>query len=275
MRFRKMHGLGNDFVMVNGDTEKLPVAVGSLAEAVCDRHLGVGADGLIIIDKQAACGCDLRFRIYNSDGSEAEMCGNGIRCAAVFAREQGLTDKTKIVFDTKAGQVIPEITGEAVRVNMGQPRLAPAEIPALFNGKQVVSRALTVGGMSFDCTLVSMGNPHCVIFVEDVDNFPVTEIGPRVEKHSAFPAKINAHFVQKIGENRLRLRVWERGCGVTLACGTGACATAVAAVLNGLTDRKVEIELVCGSLFIEWSEDDNCVYMTGPATCVFDGELLL
>jgi len=275
MLFRKMHGLGNDFVMVNGDTQKLAVEIEALAEAVCDRHLGVGADGLIIIDKKAAAGCDLRFRIYNSDGTEAEMCGNGIRCAAVFANEQSLTDKTKIVFDTKAGKVITEITGEAVRVNMGQPRLAPDQIPALFDGDQVVSRPLIVGGMHFDCTLVSMGNPHCVIFVDDVDNFPVTDIGPRVEKHEVFPAKINAHFVQKVGENRLRLRVWERGCGVTLACGTGACATAVAAVLNGLTGRKVEIELVCGSLFIEWNAEDNCVYMTGPATCVFDGKLSL
>ena len=274
MRFRKMHGLGNDFVMVNGEAEKLPAEINSLAEAVCDRHLGVGADGLIIIDKNAAAGCDLRFRIYNSDGSEAEMCGNGIRCAAVFAREQGLTEKTKIVFDTKAGKVIPQITGEAVRVNMGPPHLAPAEIPALFDGQQVVSRPLTVGGLSFDCTLVSMGNPHCVIFVDDVDNFPVGEIGPRVEKHSLFPAKINAHFVQKVAQDRLRLRVWERGCGQTLACGTGACATAVAAALNGITGRKVQIELVCGSLFIEWNADDNCVYMTGPATSVFDGELI-
>jgi len=275
MKFRKMHGLGNDFVMVNGISEKLPEDLASLAINLCDRKLGIGADGLIIISEGEGR-TDLTMSIYNSDGSQAEMCGNGIRCAAVFARDEGLCAKKRIVFSTLAGQIITEIVDEEkslVKVNMGRPRLAPSEIPALFNGAKVVKAPLKVNDKTFNITLVSMGNPHCVIFVDNVDDFPVTKIGPQIETHPLFPAKINVEFVEFVDAETIKMRVWERGCGETLACGTGACAAAVASILMGFCHDDVEVKLAHGSLFISWPLNDY-VEMTGPATVVFDGEYI-
>ena len=274
MLFTKMHGLGNDLVLVDGIRQKISQDPGQLAKMVCRRRTGIGADGLIILTE--AKGADFTFSIYNADGSQPEMCGNGIRCAAVFAKEQGLTDKNKLVFKTLAGLIETEIVDSEkslVKVNMGQPRLDPKEIPAALEGNMVVSRPLTILGNTYYITLVSMGNPHCVIFVDNVGIFPVEEIGPKIEVHPQFPNHTNVEFIQLLGDNKIKMRVWERGCGETLACGTGACASVVAAALNGHCGRETEVKLQLGSLYIKWCEDDH-IEMTGPATSVFKGEYL-
>ena len=272
MRFAKMHGLGNDFVMVNGFTEDLPEDLGALARKVCDRRRAIGADGLIVLSPSDKA--DLFFSLYNNDGSRAEMCGNGSRCAAIFANMEGIVDKNDLTFETLAGIVAPtiiDVKNKIVTVDMGIPRLAPAEIPAEFSGDRTVGVPLMVREKLFYVTLVSMGNPHCVIFVDDLEHFNVEEFGPLIENHPSFPARINAEFIQLISDENIRMKVWERGAGLTMACGTGACAAAVAAVLNGYTKRKVEVELEYGSLLIEWREDDH-VMMTGPAEFVTYGE---
>lgn len=277
MRFAKMHGLGNDFVLVNGFREQLPEDINAFAEAVCDRHLGLGADGLIVLTKPLGSEASARYLIYNSDGSEAGMCGNGLRCAALFAKREGIVSGDEFTFEILSGLVRPHILDEAmgvVRVDMGAPRLTPAEIPAEFNGSRVVGAPLLVLARMYYVTLVSMGNPHCVIFVDDVEQFPVEKIGPQVETHAAFPAKTNVEFVQLLGNDRLRMRVWERACGETLACGSGACAATVAAVLNGYIRNRAEVILKHGSLEVEWAENGN-IYMTGPALLVAEGEYLL
>lgn len=274
MRFAKMHGLGNDMILINGFTEKLPDDLGALALAVCDRHLGVGADGMIILTPSSNPDAAALFRFFNSDGSESGMCGNGLRCAALFAKREGITDRDQFVFDTISTPVQPTILDEAagiVRVDMGEPRLLPSEIPADFPGSRVVAAALPVHTRVFYATLVSMGNPHCVIFVDDVDSFPVEKIGPQIERHALFPEKTNVEFVQLLGDDRLKMRVWERACGETLACGSGACAATVAAVLNGYIKEGAEVLLRCGSLDIVWGADGH-VYMTGPAKMIAVGE---
>ena len=276
MRFAKMHGLGNDFVMVNGFKEKLPDDLNRLAIAVCDRHLGIGADGLIVLcpaDQDATA----RFLIYNDDGSQAESCGNGLRCAALFAKQEGITTDNDFIFELVNGIAKPSIVDEQkgiVRVDMDKPRLAPEQIPAHFSGIQVVSQPLLVGDQTYAVTLVSMGNPHCVIFVDDTDSFPVREIGPLVETHPAFPQKTNVEFIKVLDQERLQMRVWERACGETLACGTGACAAMVAASLNGYIGRHAEVILRHGSLDVEWAADEH-IYMTGPATLVAEGDYKL
>ena len=277
MRFAKMHGLGNDMILINGFTEKLPEDLNALARAMCDRHLGVGADGLITLTPVRDPEAVALFRIFNSDGSESGMCGNGVRCAALFARAEGITDKDQFVFETISGQVQPTILDRAagvVRVDMGEPRLLPSEIPADFPGSRVVAAALPVHTRVFYATLVSMGNPHCVIFVDDVDSFPVEKIGPQIEHHVLFPEKTNVEFVQLIDDETLKMRVWERACGETLACGSGACAATVAAILNGYIKERADVELRHGSLDISWGADDH-VYMTGPAQLIATGEYLL
>ncbi|MCK8827906.1 diaminopimelate epimerase [Natroniella acetigena] len=277
MKFTKMHGLGNDFVIVNLLEEKL-TNLGQLAREICDRHFGVGADGLVLVLPAEKDEADFRMRIFNPDGSEPEMCGNAIRCFAKYLYERKLTDKTKVKVETLAGIIIPELIIEAgqvevVKVDMGQPRLKSQEIPmAGVEQKQVVKQPLEVAGQEYEITAVSMGNPHCVIFVDQVDDFPVSEVGPLIEKHSLFPVKTNVEFIEVVNSDELKMRVWERGAGVTLACGTGACASTVAAILNQLTDREVMVHLLGGDLLIEWAEDNNHVYMTGPAEEVFVGE---
>lgn len=272
-QFSKWHGLGNDFVIVNGFTEQI-TDYEAAAREVCDRHFGVGADGLVLVLPSAVA--DFQMRIFNSDGSEAEMCGNVTRCVARYVYEQGLTDKTRLTIETKAGLIKPELLqadGETqVRVDMGEPRLVPTEIPVVdIPGNPIVSAPIQVAGQEYAVTCVSMGNPHCVIFVNDMSQVPLAEVGPQLETAAYFPRKINVEFVEVLDEERVRMRVWERGAGITMACGTGACATLVAAVLNAKTKRKATVVLDGGELIIEWGTD-NHVYMTGPATEVFRGQ---
>ncbi|TYO97359.1 diaminopimelate epimerase [Desulfallas thermosapovorans] len=278
MLFAKVHGLGNDFVLVNLNEEKsLSVDLAGLAEKVCHRNFGVGADGLVLIGpgKEA----DLAMQIINSDGSVAEMCGNAIRCVAKYAYEHKLVDKTKMTVETGAGIMVPELIIEngkviAVRVDMGMPGLEREQIPMTGPAGRVINEPLAAGDHVFHITTVSMGNPHCVIFVPDVAAVPLENWGRLVETHPVFPRKTNVEFVQVLNDKEVRMRVWERGAGPTMACGTGACATAVASVLNGHTGKNVKVHLYAGALDIEWAED-NHLYMTGPAEEVFTGDYLI
>jgi len=273
MRFIKMHGIGNDYIYVDclQETVREPE---KLAVRISDRHFGVGGDGLILImpsDK-----ADARMQMFNADGSEGEMCGNGIRCVAKYVYEAGIARKPEITLDTLAGvltlQLFPtQGKVEKVRVNMGQPRLRRQEIPMLGEGERVLGETLVADGREFAVTCVSMGNPHCVIYVDDVAHFPVAHYGPLLEHHPVFPRRTNVEWVEWINRREIRQRTWERGSGETLACGTGACGASVASVLNGRTDRLVTVHLLGGDLEIEWA-DDNHVYMTGPAVEVFRGE---
>jgi diaminopimelate epimerase len=272
--FSKWHGIGNDFVIVDGRKEQIDDYKQAAIE-ICDRHFGVGADGLVMILPSEIA--DFKMRIFNSDGSEAEMCGNATRCIARYLYEQKLTTKTKIVIETKAGMIKPEIifkngNFETVKVNMGEPILAAEDIPvAGFGKEQVVHKELTVLDKTYQITCVSMGNPHCVIFVEDINAVELEKIGPMIETQPMFPKKINVEFVEVKSKDHLRMRVWERGAGITLACGTGSCATIVAAILNEKTGRSAKIELDGGDLYVEWGED-NHVYLSGPAEEVFRAE---
>lgn len=276
MNFTKMNGLGNDFIIVAGE-ERLPDNASELAIELCDRFFGIGADGLVYILPSTKA--DYMMRIINSDGSEAEQCGNAIRCVAKYVFDHGLVNKQEISIETigagaqkvqlnvKAGKV------ETVRVDMGQPILRGKDVPTTIDQETVVNHPIEVDGQTFYFTAVSMGNPHCVIYVDDAVNFDLHKWGPKLEKHPLFPNKINAEFVTVNSRNHTDMRVWERGAGPTLACGTGACATVVASVLNGKTDRQATVSLKGGDLWIEWDEADNHVYMTGPAAEVFKGTL--
>jgi len=274
VEFTKMHGLGNDFVIVNGFGQSLPDDPGALARRVCDRRLGVGADGLVLLLPSAAA--DLRMRVFNPDGSEPEMCGNAIRCVALYARRRGLVAKTQLEVETLAGLIRPEILldgdRETVRVDMGRPRLERAEIPMRGPAGPVVGEVLDAGERSFMVTAVSMGNPHCVVFGADLDDAGFRKYGPLLEVHPAFPARTNVEFVEVLSPGEVAVRVWERGVGPTPACGTGACAVAVAGVLTGRTARRVHVRLPGGVLLIEWPDDAGPVYMSGPAEEVFDGK---
>jgi len=275
MKFTKMHGAGNDYVYVNciAETVENPSEV---AKIVSDRHFGIGSDGLILILPSDVA--DFRMRMFNSDGSEGYMCGNGIRCVGKYVYDYGLTDKTVITVETLGGVKVLDMTlkdGKValVRVDMGEPILNPKDIPVISEKDRLISEPLEIKGKTYKITCVSMGNPHAVTYVDDVSSFPLYEIGPLMETHRIFPRRVNAEFVQVIDRNTLKMRVWERGSGETLACGTGASATLVASVLNGLCERKATIKLLGGDLLIEWSAGDNHVYMTGPAAKVFDGEI--
>lgn len=272
--FSKWQGAGNDFVIVNGFKNKI-IDYAQAAIEVCDRHFGIGADGLVIIlPSQKA---DFEMRIFNADGSEAEMCGNVTRCVAKYVYKQNLTTKTRIAIETKAGIIKPELIMknnqiDIVRVNMGEPRLKATGIPVSgFKEQQVINIPLSIGMITYNITCVSMGNPHCVIFVEDITKINLEEIGPLIENHPMFPKKTNVEFAEIKDKEYIRMRVWERGAAITMACGTGSCATLVAAVLNHKANRKAVLSLDGGELFIEWAED-NCVYMTGPAEEVFMGQ---
>ena len=275
MRFAKMHGAGNDYVYVNGFAEAVadPAA---LAQAVSNRQFGIGSDGLILILPSEVA--DVRMRMFNADGSEAEMCGNGIRCVAKYAYDHGLVTNKEIRVETGAGvkplQLFTNAADkvERVRVNMGQPMLRRSLIPmAGPEAEQVVAESLAVLDRTFAITCVSMGNPHCVIFVDDVDAFPVELYGPAIENHPSFPRRINVEFVQVLASGEVRQRTWERGAAETLACGTGASAVTVAGVLTGHTDRRLINHLRGGDLEMEWAEDGD-IYMTGPAVQVFEGD---
>lgn len=275
MKFTKMQGLGNDYVYVNCLKEKIADPP-ELARKISDRHFGVGSDGLIMIcpsDK-----ADFEMKMYNADGSRAEMCGNGIRCVAKYVYDYGLTDKTRISVDTLAGIKYLDLTVEngkvsQVKVDMGRPILEPEKIPVQAEGDRVVNEPLLVDGKEYRMTCVSMGNPHAVIFVDqDVKELPLEQIGPAFENHERFPKRINTEFARVLDRSTVEMRVWERGSGETLACGTGTCATAVACILNGLTDDEMTVHLLGGDLYIKWDREKDTVYMTGPAETVFEGE---
>lgn len=279
MKFTKMHGCGNDYIYVNGASEK--ISQEEKPDFVCrvsDRHFGIGGDGVIFINPSDEA--DFEMEMYNADGSRAEMCGNGIRCVAKYVYDKGLTDKTDISVIScgkikylqlflKNGKV------DTVRVNMGAPELTPAQIPVIAQtGKEkIIDEPITVQGKEYKMTCVSMGNPHAVIFMDNVTDLEIEKIGPFFENHERFPNRTNTEFVKVIDRKTVQMRVWERGTGETLACGTGCCATVVSCILNGLTDDTVTVKLLGGELEITWDRESNLVYMTGPATTVFDGEL--
>jgi diaminopimelate epimerase len=275
MRFTKMHGIGNDYVYVNCFTEAVPKDPAALSVRVSDRHTGIGSDGLILICPSDRA--DARMRMFNADGSESEMCGNGIRCVAKYVYDHGIARKPQLTIETGRGvlTIDLETAGDKVqraRVDMGEPILKSAEIPTTLKGDPPVNADLAVGNLSFEATCVSMGNPHAVIFVPDVSRVPLESIGPQIERAPAFPNRTNVHFVQVHSPGEVTMRTWERGSGITRACGTGACAVCVAGVLAGRTGRKLRAHLPGGDLDLEWSEADNHVYKTGPATEVFSGE---
>lgn len=275
MKFTKMQGLGNDYVYVNCFEEKVENP-SELAVKVSDRHFGIGSDGLILIRPSEVA--DFRMTMFNADGSESEMCGNGIRCVGKYVYDYGLTDKTEVSVETLAGIkylkfLIKDGKVDMVTVNMGEPILKPELVPVVGEGDAVIDSPIEVDGKEYKMTCVSMGNPHSVVFVDDVDNFPLHEVGPLFEHHKAFPRRVNAEFCQVIDRTHARMRVWERGTGETLACGTGTCATAVACILNGKTEDEVTITLLGGDLIIRWDREKNVIYMTGPARVVFDGEI--
>ncbi|WP_462331475.1 diaminopimelate epimerase [Schwartzia sp. (in: firmicutes)] len=274
IEFTKWQGCGNDFVLVDDRSESIKNPA-ELSIKMCDRHFGIGADGLILI--RPSDKADTRMRIYNTDGSEAEMCGNGIRCFARWVYELGLVPGEEFTVETGAGILVPRIIKEngkitGVRVDMGEPVLEAEKIPtAGFGPGRVVSKPLTVLGESYKVTCVSMGNPHCVVLWDDLSTLDIEKLGPAFESHEAFPNRVNTEFVSVRDRSHVRMRVWERGAAVTMACGTGACATLTACVLNDRTDRQAEVELDGGKLFIEWNEKDNHIYMTGPAEEVYEG----
>lgn len=272
--FTKYHGLGNDFILVDNRAASEPVLTPEQAVKWCDRHFGIGADG-VIFALPGQAGTDYTMRIFNSDGSEPEMCGNGIRCMARFVADlEGITEPRSYQIHTLAGVITPKLEANGrVRVDMGEPRLVAEEIPTTLApiGQKVIDRFLDVSGESWRVTCVSMGNPHCITFVEDVATIALDRLGPQFEHHPAFPKRTNTEFIQVVRSDYLKMRVWERGAGATLACGTGACAALVAAVLTGKSDRRATVELPGGPLQIEWSETDNRLYMTGPAEKVFAG----
>lgn len=275
MKFTKMQGLGNDYVYVNCFREKI-ADPSRLAVKISDRHFGVGSDGLILINPSDKA--DFEMEMYNADGSRGEMCGNGIRCVAKYVYDYGLTDQTSISVETLGGIKYLDLTvkdGKAVlvKVDMGKPELSPEKIPVVSAGEKVVDEPIDVDGQNYRMTCVSMGNPHAVVYVDcDVREFSLEEIGPKFENHERFPNRVNTEFVRVLDRRTVEMRVWERGSGETLACGTGACAVAVSCVLNGLTEDEVTVKLLGGDLQIKWDREKDTVFMTGPAEVVFDGE---
>ncbi len=281
LKFTKMHGCGNDYVYVNGfsqhiDADNKP----ELVRRLSDRHFGIGGDGVIFINpgKKAA----FEMEMYNADGTRAQMCGNGIRCVAKYVYDYGLTDKTSITVESFGAVKYLDLTlgtdgtVSTVRVNMGAPILTASEVPVLSDNEQVVDEEITVNGQTYRMTCVSMGNPHAVVFVDDIDDmkkFEIEKIGPYFENHERFPERINTEFVKVIDKNTVQMRVWERGTGETLACGTGCCATTAACVLNGRTDTKVNVKVLGGEIRCEWDREENLVYMTGAAATVFEGSV--
>ncbi len=274
MKFTKMQGCGNDYVYVNGFTEEIKDKP-AFVRAVSDRHFGVGGDGAIFINPSDVA--DFEMEMYNADGSRSEMCGNGIRCVAKFVYDKGMTDQQQISI-VSAGQIkyldldVKEGKVANVKVNMGEPVLRAKDVPVISTMEESVDEPIMVQGTEYRMTCVSMGNPHAIVFMDDVANLEIEKIGPYFENHEVFPNRTNTEFVEVVDRSHVNMRVWERGTGETLACGTGCCATVVACVLNGLTDNQVTVKVLGGEIFIEWDRENNLVYMTGPATTVFEGE---
>ncbi len=277
MKFTKMHGCGNDYIYINGMQENVPQEEKpELVKRISDRHFGIGGDGVIFINSSDIA--DFEMEMYNADGSRAEMCGNGIRCVAKYVYDNGLTTKTDISV-TSCGRImflrlfLKNRKVDTVRVNMGVPELLAANVPVICEKEQAVDEPITVQGKEYKMTCVSMGNPHAVVFMDDVAELELHKIGPYFENHERFPNRTNTEFVEVIDRKMVKMRVWERGTGETLACGTGSCATVIACILNGLTDETVTVKLLGGELEITWDRQNNLVYMTGPATTVFEGEI--
>ena len=275
MEFTKMQGCGNDYVYVNGFENKIDNP-NKLSEIVSDRHFGIGSDGLIVINPSEKA--DFKMSMYNADGSEGKMCGNGIRCVAKYVYDNKMTDKTTITVETLSGIKTLELNVkndkvETVKVNMGTPILLPKDVPVVSDKDKVVDEPIVIDDKEYRITCVSMGNPHAITFIENTDDLEIETIGPKFENNPIFPDRVNTEFIQVLDRNTVKMRVWERGSGETFACGTGACAVAVASILNGLTKRKVTVKLLGGDLIIEWEEDTGHVFMTGPAEVVFDGEI--
>lgn len=277
MKFTKMQGLGNDYVYVNCFKETIENPP-EMAKKVSNRNFGIGSDGLIMINPSDVA--DFEMEMYNADGSRSEMCGNGIRCVGKYVYDYGLTEKEHISVETLAGIKYLDLTVEdgkvkLVKVDMGNPELVPANIPIVADGDRVIDEPINVNGTEYRMTGVSMGNPHAVVYVEDVKGLDIEKIGLAFENHERFPNRVNTEFVKVLDQNTVEMRVWERGSGETMACGTGACAVAVACILNGLTEDKVTVKLLGGDLQIEWDKEADKVYMTGPAEVSFDGEINL
>lgn len=277
MKFTKMEGLGNDYVYVNCFKETVENP-SDLSVKVSDRHFGIGSDGLILIKPSKVA--DFCMEMYNADGSQSEMCGNGIRCVGKYVYDYGLTEKTSISVETLAGIKYLELQVldgkvDLVTVNMGAPELVPAKIPVRSEKDILVKEPIEVDDVRYEMTCVSMGNPHCIVFVKDTASFPLEEIGPKFEQHEVFPNRVNAEFIEVLDRKTVNMRVWERGSGETLACGTGACASTVACILNELTEDEITLHLLGGDLKVRWDREANLVYMTGPAKVVFDGEIHL
>lgn len=273
LEFTKMHGAGNDYVVLDGVSGTLP-PIEPIAAKLADRHFGIGCDQVLVVRPSASA--DFRMDIYNTDGSRAEMCGNGLRAFYEFVRSRGLTELDEIGVETLAGVMRPRrIAPGLVRVDMGRPFLAPSKIPTTLGHGDgpVLDVPLDAGGVRLVVSSVGMGNPHCIVYVDDVDGAPLHELGPKLEHHPAFPNRTNVELVQIVGRDRLRQRTWERGVGETLACGSGACAVAVASMLRGVVERDVVIALRGGELRLEWASDDSHVFMTGPAVEVFTGRI--
>lgn len=277
MKFTKMQGLGNDYVYVNCFKETIENPP-EMAKKVSNRNFGIGSDGLIMINPSDVA--DFEMEMYNADGSRSEMCGNGIRCVGKYVYDYGLTEKEHISVETLAGIKYLDLTVEdgkvkLVKVDMGSPELVPENIPIVADGNRVIDEPINVNGTEYRMTGVSMGNPHAVVYVEDVKGLDIDTIGPAFENHERFPNRVNTEFVKVLDRNTVEMRVWERGSGETMACGTGACAVAVACILNGFTEDKVTVKLLGGDLQIEWDKEADKIYMTGPAEVSFDGEINL
>ena len=275
MEFTKMQGCGNDYVYVNGFENKIDNP-NKLSEIVSDKHFGIGSDGLIVINPSEKA--DFKMSMYNADGSEGKMCGNGIRCVAKYVYDNKMTDKTTITVETLSGIKTLELNVkndkvETVKVNMGTPILLPKYVPVVSDKDKVVDEPIVIDDKEYRITCVSMGNPHAITFIENTDDLEIETIGPKFENNPIFPDRVNTEFIQVLDRNTVKMRVWERGSGETFACGTGACATVVACVLNGLTDDKVTVKLLGGDLFIEYNREENTVYMTGPAKVSFTGKI--
>jgi len=271
-----MQGLGNDYVYVNGFKEKIANPK-DMAVRLSNRNFGIGSDGLIIINPSDVA--DFEMEMYNADGSRAEMCGNGIRCVAKYVYDYGLTDKINISIETLAGVKHVELSIEdkkavGIKVDIGPPELKPERIPMRLDGEQAVNVPIIVDGKEYLITGVSMGNPHAVVYLGDIEGLEIEKIGPKFEHHEMFPQRVNTEFCRVLDRNTVEMRVWERGSGETLACGTGACAVAVASILNGFTENEVTVKLLGGELFIQWDRVLNKVFMTGPAAVVFEGEII-
>ena len=274
LKFSKMHGLGNDFVVIDAIRQSVQLTQDQI-RFLADRHFGIGCDQILLVEAADAAGVDFRYRIFNADGSEVEQCGNGARCFVRFVHETGLTDKREIRVETRSGLIVPRLEGDgSVTVDMGIPRFLPAEIP-FVDDEDVVVYSLDVADESLEISVVSMGNPHAVQVVASVDSAPVGEHGPLIERHERFPQRVNAGFMQVVDRHAIRLRVYERGSGETLACGTGACAAAVTGIRRGLLDSPVRVTTRGGDLVIVWAGPGKPVMMTGPAVTVFTGEIEL